>query len=93
MAKLKTLKIRRGAEPSKLQYRDRMKETLERMGIPKREDQTLIQTSHILHKQGRYYICHFKELFALDGKEAELSEEGKRRHNSKVYFSKLCVRS
>ena len=64
----------------------KVKETLERMGIPKREDQTLIQTAHILHKQGRYYICHFKELFALDGKEAELSEEDIGRRNLIVKY-------
>jgi hypothetical protein len=64
----------------------KVKETLERMGIPKRESNVLIQTAHILHKQGRYYICHFKELFAMDGKAAELSEEDVGRRNLIVKY-------
>ena len=64
----------------------KVKETLERMGIPKREQNVLIQTAHILHKQGQYYICHFKELFALDGKTAELSEEDIGRRNLIVKY-------
>lgn len=64
----------------------KVKETLERMGIPKRDEKTLIQTAHVLHKQGRYYICHFKELFALDGKSAELSEEDIGRRNLIVKY-------
>jgi hypothetical protein len=64
----------------------KVKETLERMGIPKRDQNTLIQTAHILHKQGQYYICHFKELFALDGKIAELSEEDVGRRNLIVKY-------
>lgn len=59
----------------------KVRETLQRMGIAKRDENVLIQTAHILHKQGRYYICHFKELFALDGKQAELSEEDIGRRN------------
>lgn len=59
----------------------KVRETLERMGIPKRGEKTLIQSCHILHKQGRYYICHFLELFALDGKPAELSEGDIGRRN------------
>jgi|AntRauTorcE11897_2_1112592.scaffolds.fasta_scaffold03248_1 hypothetical protein len=64
----------------------KVKETLERMGIPKRDTKSLIQTAHILHKQRRYYICHFKELFALDGKAAELSEEDVGRRNLIVKY-------
>lgn len=52
----------------------KVKETLQRMGVPSRRDNTLFQTAHILHKQGRYYICHFKQMFAIDGRSAELSE-------------------
>ena len=59
----------------------KVKETLERMGIPKKSENVLFQTAHILHKQGRYYITHFKELLAMDGKEAELSEEDIGRRN------------
>lgn len=59
----------------------KVKETLQRMGVPSRKDQVLFQTAHILHKQGRYYICHFKELFALDGREAELTESDVSRRN------------
>lgn len=59
----------------------KVKETLERMGIPKKNEKVLFQTAHILHKQGKYYITHFKELLALDGKEAELSEEDIGRRN------------
>ena len=59
----------------------KVKETLERMGIAKKNEKTLIQSAHILHKQGRYYICHFLELFALDGRTAELSEGDIGRRN------------
>lgn len=52
----------------------KVKETLQRMGVPSRNSKTLYQSAHILHKRGKYYICHFKMLFALDGKAAELSE-------------------
>ena len=64
----------------------KVKETLERMGIPKRDENTLFQTAHILHKQGRYYIAHFKELLAMDGKAAELSEEDIGRRNLIVKY-------
>ena len=64
----------------------KVKETLERMGIPKRNEKVLIQTAHILHKQGVYYICHFKELFSLDGKAADLSEEDIGRRNLIVKY-------
>jgi len=56
-------------------------ETLERVGIASRRDNTLYQSCHILHKQTRYYIVHFKEMFALDGKETDFSEEDKARRN------------
>ena len=52
----------------------KVKETLSRIGIASKKDNTLYQSCHILHKQGKYYIVHFKELFLLDGKEATLSE-------------------
>lgn len=66
----------------------KVKETLERMGISKKNENVLIQSAHILHKQGRYYICHFLELFALDGKVAELSEGDIGRRNLIVKFLK-----
>lgn len=66
----------------------KVKETLERIGIASRQDdKKLFQTAHILHKQGKYYICHFKEMFALDGKTAELSESDLARRN--LIFSYL----
>lgn len=60
------------------------KETLTRIGIASRKDNILYQSCHILHKQGRYYILHFKELFALDGKQTDFSEEDKARRNTIV---------
>lgn len=51
----------------------KVRETLTRIGIASRKDKTLYQSCHILHKQGRYFIVHFKELFALDGKESNLT--------------------
>tara|TARA_B100000929_G_scaffold290599_1_gene284924 strand:- start:68675 stop:69097 length:423 start_codon:yes stop_codon:yes gene_type:complete len=59
----------------------KVKETLQRMGIPNRDKTVLTQSCHILHKKDRYYICHFLELFALDGREAELSEGDLGRRN------------
>lgn len=59
----------------------KVKETLQRMGIPSKVDNVLYQTAHILHKKGQYYICHFKELYALDGREADLSEADVARRN------------
>ena len=50
----------------------KVRETLTRIGVASRKDKTLYQSCHILHKQGKYYIVHFKELFALDGKKATL---------------------
>lgn len=56
-------------------------ETLTRMGIASRKENKLYQSAHILHKQGKYYICHFKEMFLLDGREATLTEEDTTRRN------------
>ena len=52
----------------------KVKETLTRIGIASRKEKKLFQSCHILHKQGKYYIVHFKELFALDGKPTNISE-------------------
>ena len=60
----------------------KVKETLTRIGIPSRKDNTLYQSCHILHKQGKYYITHFKELFALDGKPTDFSESDIARRNT-----------
>ena len=59
----------------------KVRETLTRIGVASRKDKVLYQSCHILHKQGRYYIVHFKELFALDGKKANLSENDVQRRN------------
>jgi hypothetical protein len=59
----------------------KVRETLTRIGVASRKDKVLYQSCHILHKQGRYYIVHFKELFALDGKKANLSENDLQRRN------------
>ena len=59
-----------------------VRETLSRIGVASRKERKLYQSCHILHKQGRYYIVHFKELFALDGKETNLSENDIARRNS-----------
>jgi len=55
---------------------------LTRIGVASRKDKTLYQSCHILHKQGKYYITHFKELFALDGKKATLTENDIQRRNT-----------
>ena len=60
----------------------KVRETLTRIGVASRKDKKLFQSCHILHKQGRYFIVHFKELFALDGKEANLSENDCERRNT-----------
>jgi len=60
----------------------KVKETLTRIGIASKKDQILYQSCHILHKKGRYIICHFKELFALDGKETDISENDLSRRNT-----------
>ena len=59
----------------------KIRETLTRIGVASRKDKTIYQSCHILHKQGRYYIVHFKELFALDGKKATLSTNDVQRRN------------
>ena len=60
----------------------KVRETLSRIGVASRKDKTLFQSCHILHKQGKYYIVHFKELFALDGKDTNLSENDIARRNT-----------
>ena len=60
----------------------KIRETLSRIGVASRRERKLYQSCHILHKQGRYYIVHFKELFALDGKETNISENDIARRNS-----------
>ena len=60
----------------------KIRETLSRIGVASRKEKKLYQSCHILHKQGRYYIVHFKELFALDGKETNLSENDIARRNT-----------
>tara|TARA_R110000851_G_scaffold141324_2_gene279194 strand:- start:28361 stop:28762 length:402 start_codon:yes stop_codon:yes gene_type:complete len=60
----------------------KIKETLTRIGIASRKENKLYQSCHILHKQGKYYIVHFKELFALDGKPTDFSDEDKGRRNT-----------
>lgn len=60
----------------------KIKETLTRIGVASKKDKKLYQSCHILHKQGKYYIVHFKELFALDGKPSNFSEEDKGRRNT-----------
>ena len=59
----------------------KVRETLTRIGVASRKEKKLYQSCHILHKQGRYYIVHFKELFALDGKKANLSTNDVQRRN------------
>ena len=60
----------------------KVKETLTRIGLASKKDNTLYQSCHILHKQGRYYIVHFKELFALDGKPYDITENDLARRNT-----------
>lgn len=60
----------------------KVRETLTRIGVASRKDNKLFQSCHILHKQGRYYIVHFKELFALDGKGTDFSEDDLARRNT-----------
>lgn len=60
----------------------KVRETLTRIGVSSRKDRTLFQSCHILHKQGVYYIVHFKELFALDGKETNFDESDIGRRNA-----------
>ncbi len=60
----------------------KVRETLTRIGIASRKDKKLYQSCHILHKQGRYFIVHFKELFALDGKESNITSNDVERRNT-----------
>ena len=60
----------------------KIRETLSRIGVASRKERKLYQSCHILHKQGRYFIVHFKELFALDGKQTNLSENDIARRNT-----------
>lgn len=60
----------------------KVRETLTRIGVASKKDKRLYQSCHILHKQGRYYIVHFKELFALDGKPSNISEDDLARRNT-----------
>ena len=60
----------------------KVKETLTRIGVASKKDKILYQSCHILHKQARYYIVHFKELFALDGKPTNFSENDQARRNT-----------
>ena len=62
----------------------KIREPLSRLGVASRKERKLYQSCHILHKQGRYYIVHFKELFALDGKDTNLSENDIARRNTIV---------
>jgi hypothetical protein len=62
----------------------KIKETLSRIGVASKKDNTLYQSCHILHKQGKYYITHFKELFLLDGKQSDFDENDKGRRNTIV---------
>ena len=60
----------------------KIRETLSRIGVASRKEKVLYQSCHILHKQGKYFIVHFKELFALDGKQTNLSENDIARRNT-----------
>jgi hypothetical protein len=62
----------------------KIKETLTRIGVASRKEKKLYQSCHIFHKQGKYYIVHFKEMFAIDGKPSNFSEEDKSRRNKIV---------
>ena len=60
----------------------KIRETLTRIGVASRKDKTLFHSCHILHKQSRYYICHFKELFSMDGKPSNFTEDDMGRRNT-----------
>lgn len=60
----------------------KVRETLTRIGVASRQDRKLFQSCHILHKQGRYFIVHFKELFVLDGKPSTITENDVQRRNT-----------
>ena len=73
----KLVEVRIGEEEDFL----KIKETLTRIGVASRKEKKLFQSCHIFHKQGKYYIVHFKEMFAIDGKPSNFSEEDKGRRN------------
>ncbi len=60
----------------------KVRETLSRIGVASKKERVLYQSCHILHKKGRYFITHFKELFALDGKEADFQDNDLQRRNT-----------
>jgi hypothetical protein len=62
----------------------KVRETLTRIGVASKKDKTLFQSCHILHKRGQYYVVHFKELFALDGKPTDITENDLSRRNAIV---------
>ena len=64
----------------------KVRETLSRIGLASKKDNTLYQSCHILHKQGKYYIVHFKELFLLDGKDSTISEGDEARRNRIIHL-------
>jgi hypothetical protein len=64
----------------------KVRETLSRIGLASKKENTLYQSCHILHKQGKYYIVHFKELFLLDGKDSSLSEGDIARRNRIIHL-------
>jgi Bacteriophage translational regulator len=64
----------------------KVRETLSRIGLASKKDNTLYQSCHILHKQGKYYIVHFKELFLLDGKESSISDGDIARRNRIIHL-------
>jgi|TARA_Y100000389_G_scaffold194173_1_gene223828 hypothetical protein len=66
----------------------KIRETLTRIGVASKKDRKLYQSCHILHKQGKYYIVHFKELFKLDGKSSDFSENDRARRNTIVNLLK-----
>jgi len=76
-----------GYEPLEVQLNTpddflKVKETLSRIGVASRKDNVLYQSCHILHKKGRYFITHFKELFALDGKQTDMTDNDLQRRNT-----------
>jgi hypothetical protein len=60
----------------------KIRETLSRIGVASKKDKTLYQSCHILHKRGKYYVVHFKQLFLLDGKKSDFSDEDRGRLNT-----------
>ena len=65
----------------------KVRETLSRIGVASRKERKLYQSCHILHKQGKYYIVHFKELFALDGKKTNITTNDMARRNTIALFA------